>query len=284
MFGRHILNTLQKPCNVTISICGAACMNNVPSEDWLIDAVAVPSLAEMDNQVLRQAVQANLVSFPSQIPVFRRQPRPDLQAKVVVLYFVLGWTIEDIAVRCGLSRARTGQILNGWRIRAVREGYMQMISPENDIFQRTAPQDRAVPKEAPLEIPHPPVRERPRPRRTRGRSDVSLFRRGQAGRLTLVSRLAEELQEIVSVLENQLRLLSRGGSESIDSCDSLLTHAEARCDLLEAGLASLSPNELMENKQMVWCASDVVFAANQLFKRFEKYVEECLSVHNRAIS
>jgi len=54
---------------------------------------------DLENKILRQAVQENLVSFPSQVPAFEKRSRPDLQQKIVVLYFVLGWTMDDIAKR-----------------------------------------------------------------------------------------------------------------------------------------------------------------------------------------
>jgi hypothetical protein len=58
-----------------------------------------PAPLALENKLLRQAVQANLVSFPSQVPVFAKQSRSDLQHKIVVLYFVLGWTIDDIETK-----------------------------------------------------------------------------------------------------------------------------------------------------------------------------------------
>src|SRR5580658_1326745 len=67
---------------------------------------AAPAPGDLENGVLRQAVQENLVSFPSQVPVFGRQARPELQPRIVVLYFVRGWTMDDIAKRCGLGRQR----------------------------------------------------------------------------------------------------------------------------------------------------------------------------------
>src|SRR5271165_4309300 len=95
-----------------------------------------PAPLDLENKVLRQAVQENLVSFPSQVPVFEKRSRPDLQQKIVVLYFVLGWTMDDIAKRYGLGRQRMGQILTAWRIRAVKEGYVQAIEPEHPLLHR----------------------------------------------------------------------------------------------------------------------------------------------------
>ena len=81
------------------------------------------------------AVRANLVSFPSQVPTFERHDRPDLQWRVVQLYFVFGWSHETIAVRFGLVRQRVAQILKTWQRRAIEMGYIQIIPP----FEPLAP-------------------------------------------------------------------------------------------------------------------------------------------------
>jgi DNA-binding transcriptional regulator LsrR (DeoR family) len=91
---------------------------------------------DLENKVVRQAVQENLVSFPSQVPVFGKQSRPGLQRKIVLLYFVCGWTMDDIAKRYGLGRQRMGQMITAWRIRALKEGYIQAIEPAHPLFQR----------------------------------------------------------------------------------------------------------------------------------------------------
>lgn len=80
---------------------------------------------------LRAAVHANLVSFPSQVPVFERHDRPDLQRRIVQLYFIFGWSCATIAARFGLLRQRVGQVLSTWRRRAVETGYIQYIPLEN---------------------------------------------------------------------------------------------------------------------------------------------------------
>jgi hypothetical protein len=78
---------------------------------------------------LRAAVRANLVSFPSPVPTFERHDRPDLQWKIVQLYFMLGWGYETIAVRYGLVHQRVAQILKTWKRRAIETGYIQHIPP-----------------------------------------------------------------------------------------------------------------------------------------------------------
>ena len=82
---------------------------------------------------LREAIRANRVSFPSQVPTFPKHARPDLQCKLAQLYFVLGWNYGNIGARYGLARARVGQILNTWRRRAVETGYIQLIPPSEAI-------------------------------------------------------------------------------------------------------------------------------------------------------
>src|SRR5580658_1455284 len=105
---------------------------------------------DLENRILRQAVQENLVSFPSQVPVFGKQSRPDLQQKLVLLYFVRGWTMDDIAQRYGLGRQRMGQILTAWRMRAVKEGYIQAIEPAHPLFQRVRLEQTSQSTEMPV--------------------------------------------------------------------------------------------------------------------------------------
>ena len=77
------------------------------------------------------AIRGNLVSFPSQAPIFGKQPRRDLQWRLAVLYFIRGWSTREIARRYGLTRERCGQIISDWRIRAVNMGYIQDVTPED---------------------------------------------------------------------------------------------------------------------------------------------------------
>jgi hypothetical protein len=94
----------------------------------------LPPLNEIKLQSLRAdqlriAIRNNLVSFPSQVPVFERHDRPDLQRRIVQLYFVLGWSCATIAARYGMLRQRIGQVLSTWKRRAVEMGYIQYIPP-----------------------------------------------------------------------------------------------------------------------------------------------------------
>ncbi len=82
------------------------------------------------NAMLRRAIQENVVSFPSQIPVFSRQARPEMQWKAVLLYFVRAWPIGDIAARFRVGSHRIAQVVNEWATRALALGYIQVIDPE----------------------------------------------------------------------------------------------------------------------------------------------------------
>ncbi len=226
---------------------------------------------DVENRVVRQAVRENLVSFPSQIPVFEKQSRPDLQAKIAVLYFVRGWTLDDIAQRYGLVRQRMGQILTAWRVRAVNEGHIQVIVPEHSLFKRVRQHARPV-AEAPVwansvvaTVPAlTPASEASQP----STAVTGLMEPGE-------SSVAEELQAIVSILDNQLRLCSKLSYGNIDSCELLLLRAKALCKYLEAQ----SP---AENSNADDSTSMVIFSANRLFQRFREHAAEP-SGHNRTV-
>ena len=91
----------------------------LPHSDDRLEEIAISDL--------RDAVRANRVSFPSQVPTFLKHDRPGLQAKAAQLYFVLGWNYGDIGARYGLTPARVRQILNAWKRRAISTGYIQNI-------------------------------------------------------------------------------------------------------------------------------------------------------------
>lgn len=80
--------------------------------------------------ILRRAIRGNIVSFPSQIPIFLKE-RPDaMQWRMVLLFFVRGWSGADIAERFHVPDHRVWKILNAWSIRALSLGYVQVIDPE----------------------------------------------------------------------------------------------------------------------------------------------------------
>jgi len=91
------------------------------------------SIDGMSLSKLRHAIRSNRVSFPSQVPTFRKHDRPDLQRKMVQLYFLFGWNCGAIATRYGMIRQRVQQILNTWKRRAIQTGYIQQIPSEADV-------------------------------------------------------------------------------------------------------------------------------------------------------
>jgi hypothetical protein len=80
--------------------------------------------------VLRRAVRRNIVSFPSQIQAFLRRPAGDMQCRVVLLFFVRGWTSIQIAARFGVPKHVIRGTLNEWSVRALALGHIQVIDPE----------------------------------------------------------------------------------------------------------------------------------------------------------
>ncbi len=82
------------------------------------------------NAALRRAIEENVVSFPSQVPALSKQVRPDVQWRAVTLYFVQGWTMNDIAARFGLALSRVSLLLYEWSVRAFALGYIQVIDED----------------------------------------------------------------------------------------------------------------------------------------------------------
>jgi hypothetical protein len=230
-------------------------------------AVSVAPI-DLHNRVLRQALRENLISFPSQVPIFERQSRPDLQKKIVVLYFVRGWTMDDIAKRYSLGRQRMGQILTEWRIRAAKEGYIQAIEPDHPLFKRVRLEqanrfsdmplpDNSVIMPVPGRILGPMLAAPETVEPLRTVPETTEIRR---------SNLAEELQSIVEILNNQLRLCSQTMNGNIDSCEQLLARAQTLCAQLEAQASASRGNQ--------WPAVNVISAAQELFQRFQKHAME----------
>jgi hypothetical protein len=87
------------------------------------------SIEHLSLSELRGKIRRNRVSFPSQVPIFAKHDRPDLQRKTVQLYFLFGWSCSRIAQRYGVLRQRIQQILSTWKRRAIQMGYIQEIPP-----------------------------------------------------------------------------------------------------------------------------------------------------------
>lgn len=100
---------------------------SVQTTDMELDSVRL--------DLLQNAIRANQVSFPSQVPVFVRHAPPKLQSRVVQLYFVHGWSCGKIAKRYGYVRNYIWGIVNEWRRHAVALGYVQIIPPMPNLYQ-----------------------------------------------------------------------------------------------------------------------------------------------------
>ena len=92
-------------------------------------AISDKRLLHMRVDELRAAIWKHQVSFPSQIPTFSKHTRPDVQRKLVQLYFICGWSGPKIRARYNLSAQRFQQILSTWKRRAVELGFIQTIPP-----------------------------------------------------------------------------------------------------------------------------------------------------------
>jgi hypothetical protein len=79
---------------------------------------------------LRLAIRTCRVSFPSQIPIFSQQNRAEAQWRIAALYFVQGWSFEQLGYRYGVSPGRIRQAIRKWVQRAAALGYLQRIPPE----------------------------------------------------------------------------------------------------------------------------------------------------------
>jgi len=80
--------------------------------------------------VLRRAIRRNVVSFPSQIPVFLKQRDAGAQWRAVLLFFVRGWSSRRIAERFQVPTHRVWQILEDWSVRAWELGYVLVLDQE----------------------------------------------------------------------------------------------------------------------------------------------------------
>jgi hypothetical protein len=80
--------------------------------------------------VLRRAIRRNVVSFPSQIPVFLKQGPEGMQWRAVLLFFVRGWSSPRIAERFQVPTHRIWQTLEDWSVRALALGYVHVLDPD----------------------------------------------------------------------------------------------------------------------------------------------------------
>lgn len=104
-------------------------------------------IESMELNRLRGAIHANRVSFPSQVPTFPGCHQPDLQRKLAQLYFVMGWSCSNIAGRYRLIPQQVRQILNEWKQRAAKAGYIQDIPPAEVVEQLAVAEHEAASEE-----------------------------------------------------------------------------------------------------------------------------------------
>jgi hypothetical protein len=83
-------------------------------------------------RAIRNAIRCHSISFPAQVPIFRHLHRPDIQWRIVLLYFVHGWPSTRIAARYGMTRERVVQLLRQWTSRAISRGYLDRIPTERE--------------------------------------------------------------------------------------------------------------------------------------------------------
>jgi hypothetical protein len=80
-------------------------------------------------RAVRTAIRRHRLSFPSQVPVFLSVCRPEIQWRIVVLYFVRGWSRLTIGKRYGITTRRVGQLTRQWTQLAMELGYVDDIPP-----------------------------------------------------------------------------------------------------------------------------------------------------------
>ena len=95
---------------------------------WQNTAEALNDEPRIDE--LRQAIHANRIHFPVPVPIFQSQFRPDIQWRLVELYFIRGWSSKKLADRYGVTARRIQQSLRHWAGRAMERGYLQDIPPD----------------------------------------------------------------------------------------------------------------------------------------------------------
>lgn len=80
--------------------------------------------------VLRRAIRRNVVSFPSRVPPLLKSPSDDMQWRVVLLYFVRGWSSVRIGQRFRVPKHRISQVLRDWSVRALAQGCLEVLNQE----------------------------------------------------------------------------------------------------------------------------------------------------------
>ena len=93
-------------------------------------AAGLKMLIHPGSAALRRALRDNIVCFPSRIPILLRQPAADMQWRMVLLFFVRGWSSARIAARFHVPKHQIKKSLHEWSFRALALGHIQIIDPE----------------------------------------------------------------------------------------------------------------------------------------------------------
>ena len=157
------------------------------------------TLALLGNKFLRTAIRRNLVSFPAQAPVFAKLQTGAAQARISQLYFVAGWSIQDIGKRYTMSAERVRKSLTDWRVRAISSGYIQEIGPDPlpglaapDASQDS--QDDDADRTRASEPVRPPAQVVPIQWQSVMRKDVDSIPAGRPDRISVLHLLLEDLE------------------------------------------------------------------------------------------
>lgn len=84
-------------------------------------------------QQFREAIQRNEIVFPSPVPKFPCQSRPEIQWRAAELFLIHGWTCARLAARYGVTRGRMWRYVRSWIDRALALGYLEDIPSENPV-------------------------------------------------------------------------------------------------------------------------------------------------------
>ena len=105
---------------------------------------------------LRNAIRANRIHFPEPVPIFPYEYRPDIQWRLVELYFICGWSTRRLAKRYGVTTRRIQQSLQHWAARAVARGYLHEI-PAGNVYTMPPVQARFRPDQPTLQMVSKPI-------------------------------------------------------------------------------------------------------------------------------
>ena len=117
-----------------------------PDHNWPGESLGCEDavIEQLSLRRLRAAIQKDEISFPSQVPVFDRQSRADIQWRLVELYFVCNWSCADLGRRYGVSMERVRQLISQWVRRAAFLGYLQEIPEDSEFASSRAERESAL--------------------------------------------------------------------------------------------------------------------------------------------